>query len=630
MDIFRSQPQSAGENTIEFPSSAGQDDTNATQSMDITQDYQARIHDNFARKSMGRRVSFKEQADVRRFKVDPNITVSSASTASPQSSPGNSSEDDLPLRSMATNENDYPGASRRRSSARYSMANSDMDLTTVMNGEGAGQDLDADLDDDMEITEVINGKLQRIRSLSMGQGRKPLSEVPIPQNPDESHSSVDHSYSSEHSETMEYTVPLCQALRPATQDPAWVALRNITHAAAASHDDVEDSSESFDFDREQRDLSGPHDISMSSMDEDSFRGDATINLTQHLRRQSLFQDDLLRDSPDFQPNTHSTPRPSVSIPQPSSPPKLDSQQQSTAAPSAPSVFHPPSNSKSTDISRPSSPSKGKAKQFTAAFAPPVSRSSPRKPTSPSKKRPNPSDNIENVDASRPSPAKRLAMADKWEAASSNPHETSAGDSANPRPLSPSKRAPFQVSGSTSTASQIPSGLRRPSGYFAKRKSLANNTTAQTNSTRTSPKKKAGVGLGRASVGSGRADAWERFDKGIAKSTTESVADNPEVELPTSDGSGSADADKGATPESVVDSPLPIEVELPNPGDVPEPSVPQISVSAPVSDPSDIPDPVEIVEEQAMELDVEATEQWREGVAQQDFAEDEQVKALMRS
>ncbi len=35
--------------------------------MDMTQDFQTRIHDNFARKSMGRRVSFSEHAYVRVF-----------------------------------------------------------------------------------------------------------------------------------------------------------------------------------------------------------------------------------------------------------------------------------------------------------------------------------------------------------------------------------------------------------------------------------------------------------------------------------------------------------------------------------------------------------------------------------
>jgi len=104
-----------------------------------------------------------------------------------------------------------------------------------------------------------------------------------------------------------------------------------------------------------------------------------------------------------------------------------------------------------------SPSKTK---FSAAFAPPVARPSPKKRSN------NVIDGIESED--RPSPAKKLAGPGKLTALV---HEL---PKVQPAKLSPSKRMPSQVqaepaSGSIKKRSSI--GLRRPSGYFAQRKSM---------------------------------------------------------------------------------------------------------------------------------------------------------------
>ena len=81
-----------------------------TQSMEMTTDYQARIHDNFARKSMGRRVSFNQNCQVRLFTPKGDHTSTTA-TDSPQSSPPTSPPEQPPV--VVNDENDYPGAGER-------------------------------------------------------------------------------------------------------------------------------------------------------------------------------------------------------------------------------------------------------------------------------------------------------------------------------------------------------------------------------------------------------------------------------------------------------------------------------------------------------------------------------------
>jgi hypothetical protein len=134
--------------------------------MDFTQDYSTPVHDNTSRKSLGRRVSFASRPHVRIFE-----TIHSSSTGSPHSSPASALSDDTCRQPDVTNENDYPRQSlgRRRSSTRYSMAESDMDLTSIFPG-------------------------------------------------------------SEHTQDMEFTVALGQSLRPADQDQAWLALKQVTHS----------------------------------------------------------------------------------------------------------------------------------------------------------------------------------------------------------------------------------------------------------------------------------------------------------------------------------------------------------------------------------------------------------------
>ena len=230
--------------------------------MDMTRDYR---DDNLTRKSLGRRVSFANHAHVRLFEVPDHNTNS---TTSPQSSPAAEPEPDTP---RATNdENAYPGArrSRRRSSARHSMAFSEgggeesMDMDSDDTGfspsaffragtEGSIDDefngVDGPSDgDDMEVTEVVPRNFVRKRSLSLGVPRQPLANLSIPQaSPDvqndqddvsnetsyvEEGSAQSQSFTSEGdvSQPMEFTVPLIRPPEPPSE--AWLALRSATHS----------------------------------------------------------------------------------------------------------------------------------------------------------------------------------------------------------------------------------------------------------------------------------------------------------------------------------------------------------------------------------------------------------------
>ncbi|KAG5651555.1 hypothetical protein H0H81_008233 [Sphagnurus paluster] len=245
---------------------------------------------------------------------------------------------------------------------------------------------------------------------------------------------------------------------------------------------------------------------------------------------------------------------------------------------------------------PPSPSKLKRPEFSAAFAPLTARSSPSK-------RPRPPADVgrDDFDSDKPSPAKRLAVAG---INASSPAAPSL--KVKPKPLSPSKKAPFQVF--TASSQRTSSSLRRPSGYFAKRKSLGAGLGSQRSEddslpvgASTSPKKKVGLGLGRASMGSGSQDAWQRFDldteTGMDKGTTHCGRE--------------AARQAGASPTITRGSPAPASprpapaslVEVP-----PFPSPQTINLSAlPIQDNYEGND----LGEESMELD--PTEQWRNAV-----------------
>ncbi|KAF9015040.1 Spc7 kinetochore protein-domain-containing protein [Cyathus striatus] len=582
-----SQPSSQSSQPLSQAST--NDDLNTTQSMDITQDFRTRIHDNTSRKSLGRRVSFAEHAQVRLFQIPDNNHTNS--TTSPQSSPtAPSSDDNIPAAHFDINdENDYPRP-RRRSSIRPSFGGEgeDMDLTSVIpNGYPTGsaiadEEFDEDYYDDMEVTEVIQGDLIQRRSLSLGGARQPLTQISSatdPQGEEAMSDDQDHTQSmeedsqinsdapSDQSGAMEFTVPLSHSLRPPPQeDEAWLALRQITHSGDTpiepelhSDDDVpvqipgdgmnlDDAMERLQRARESLSLQpsqetsigeeyvtyagappvddGYQDDSVSST-EDSFRddiedGNRTLNVSKIFGRASLgndrmstgYADSTMEESEIYGsiiPVAYSTPRPSL-VSQPTVPTSTEPAT-SISEPiehvedpdtGKSSVFHPPEAAPPTtsrentaegthpapstlpfafsftpkattaSTSRSSSPSKTKPKlAFSAAFAPPVSRPSPRKRRSSMVGGTIPEDrarlldedgNTEETGKGEPSPQKRQAITSKRLAGAGQNSEV---NTFTPNPLSPSKKVP-----ASKIAPRASLSLRRPSGYFARRKSLA--------------------------------------------------------------------------------------------------------------------------------------------------------------
>jgi len=433
----------------------------------------------------------------------------------------------------------------------------------------ADEEFDYDDNSGMDMTEVIHGDLIRKRSLSMGT-RLPLSQIsyttyqePLQQSFEEDDSQADSEATSDQSQLMEYTIPLNASFRtPAQHDETWLALRQATHSGDTpiepelSSDDFESSNivhagDGMDLDdavqrlmRARKSLPSipsipanepggtiygqPQDETFSSMEggfEDD--GNRTINVSKVFGRPStdglrIGMESTMEETEAYgaiarvanstlppTPSNEATealensaptvfkPLPSDRPPvfsAPSQPHQIATPKQISFPPKEPALPQVP-----TSRLRPSSPSKTKPilqPQFPISSKPPVASSH---------KRPLPNDDT----VSRPSPFKQVA------AAMHRPASVDNGTSAQPSPkrLSPSKKAPFQVPGTRNTVSR-PLALRRPSGYLARRKSLGVGLSSHEEThlpARSSPKKKTGLGLGRASLGSGSSDAWTRFD-----------------------------------------------------------------------------------------------------------------------
>lgn len=186
----------------------------------------------------------------------------------------------------------------------------------------------------------------------------------------------------------------------------------------------------------------------------------------------------------------------------------------------------------------------------------------------------------------------------------------------------------QVQGPASSppVQRPPSALRRPSGYFARRKSLGaglsvdnaedNATSTSMSTARTSPKKKAGVGLGRVSLGSGPAEAWTRFDKGKAKEREGDDDDRgarEEAQNAVASTSPSRDSPASASPQPKSPAARP---------DFPSPSVVDLST---LLSPGGFGD-----ENAEAEMQVDPTAQWRKGVREVDLDLDEGVCNMVLS
>ncbi|KAI0067956.1 hypothetical protein BV25DRAFT_895566 [Artomyces pyxidatus] len=436
-----------------------------------------------------------------------------------------------------------------------------LSASALQDEEFGGED-DFD-DDEMEMTMALKGNIRR-RSSAAGARRSsvvpPSLPYPdlVPPQPehvllDTSSQSMDMSNNSfadssmQDTRPMEFTAPVGKSLnKPKPPSAEWLALRAVTHSGDTPYEPPpSDEDDDGDFDlgavgrssyggSEDMDLTEAemriratqivdevHEDSFTSSEGDSLdsseeaMGNRTLNLT-NMRRQSLARTESSstdvtgvhdhsgeapRDEVIHNPIVSSVEERALSPPLPPAAPLPAFQPVFTAPlsrsgdPSAPipvfskpgSVFSAPKPAAIPSPSRtrpptatPASPSKGKPplsprKGVSAAFALPVIKPQPKKRPLPEEARPDGVEEQENV----LHPAKRVAPSPPPE-----PVEKSAASSSTTTARRPS----------------LGGGLRRPSGYFAQRKSLG--PSGMPNLPRpASPKKKAGAMLGRASVGS---------------------------------------------------------------------------------------------------------------------------------
>jgi kinetochore protein Spc7/SPC105 len=182
-------------------------------------------------------------------------------------------------------------------------------------------------------------------------------------------------------------------------------------------------------------------------------------------------------------------------------------------------------------SRSSSPTKAppSPRKLTAAFAPPITRPSPRK---------RPSEALDTDHGSQPGPAKRPVGTERL---SITPGRGTGAVRVllSPFKSSPLKTTPLHVEEQhdAGPSKRTSVGFRRPSGYFAQRKSLGNvvpNPTTATNAgaslpSRISPIKKAAISQGRKSIGSigDSAENGSRGDATNRRSTSPIKVNDPE-------------------------------------------------------------------------------------------------------
>ncbi|KAA1468477.1 hypothetical protein DENSPDRAFT_814750 [Dentipellis sp. KUC8613] len=548
----------------------------ATQSMDFTRDF-GDLQDNTTRKSLGRRVSFAPAAYVRVF--DKNKKDKRRSSAYSDGSPEDSGAKD----ENASNK------TRRRSSMRRSIAfsengeasmeiDSDFDDTGPLpEGFMDGSDLqDEEFDDnlgdlpeddgeDMELTEAMPVRRKSVsfgsRRRSSIQHRAPLSQVS--HDPSDEHESMhiddsvsmdDHTQSTDmtqssnassgdHSQTMDFTVPVHRPFRK-SEPPSeqWLALRAMTHSGNTPYEEPpseeeDDGDLGLYPDGGSVSMAASEDMELTvaqsrlialrdslglgqATQEDSFTssenasldfsndemGGQTVNV-MNILRQSLSGADMsamdfteIHHQPehtsedDVSEDPISPPQPSpkqaevepagpqISAPQPASsvfsaPPPQAPQQNAPQPPPPGRVFFRPGTQpappKPNPPSSPANPNPSPRKAGTAAFAPPTARPQPKRPAPPD---PQEQEN-------RRSPVERTSVAARASLAAAGRLSPRKG-SAEP--------APAHANGGL---------LRRPSGYFAQRKSLGPSGFSNAATEPQAGPSKATVATGRASIGS---------------------------------------------------------------------------------------------------------------------------------
>jgi kinetochore protein Spc7/SPC105 len=500
--------------------------------MDFTRDIKSPIKEYAGRKSLGRRVSFASHAQVRVFEKDPNRgdTSPSSAVAGPSSQTGAPVNDENNYPGATSKARRRSSLRRSVAFSENGEASMDMDsdlessplpanfLTegSFLQDEGSC-DVSGNWDEevDMDLT-TANIPASRSRKSSLG-----LSSLP---NPGEDTALDDDAYSEDVTQystgdisevqdaPTEFTVPLNKSLRKSEPPSAeWLALRAVTHAGEDSPYEPPpsdmDEDESFDRGnamdlgegdmdlteaetrlRRMRESLGltnvPQEDSFTSSEGSSFdAGDnQTVNLTNAWRRESLGTDSSsLADLMNVQgtsgessadeavnralPHTFDVEEPAGQSGQHDPharvlPPSALTTSangtglpRDTADPRPPPVFSKPSPVFSAPKNPPPSPSKLKPpasprKAGTAAFALPITRPQPKKVVLPASVDDGVSSRLEDQENSVKGPTEHNY----------------------PKAVNTSGLAQ-----STSTSSAVrrssAGGLRRPSGYFAQRRSL---------------------------------------------------------------------------------------------------------------------------------------------------------------
>lgn len=634
---------------------AADDADDITQTMDFTR---VSINDNATRKSLGRRVSFASHAQVRVFEKDPNRGDTSPSAVTNQ--PGNPTQSGT----VVQDENDYPGASsmaRRRSSLRRSAvfsengeASMDMDSDLGSSPLPAGFLTQGSFLQDEEADDVSGAwdeaDMDLTTNLARGKSRKSslgLSSLPQPR---EDMSLDDHSLdedmkhdsegdlSREQSEPTEFTVPLNKSLRePKPPSAEWLALRAMTHAGDSSFEppqsDLDEDEpraqgggvglgeEDMDLTeaetrlRRMRESLGLTDIapedSFTSSEGSSIGGgdNQTVNLT-NIWRESLGTDSSsVMDLTNVQRNSGESSAdeavnrvlpPTLSFEDPPAPSEQSVPLGSTLTtpfaevidsphnpppPPIPPVFAKPGHVFSAPTHAPPSPSKLKPpasprKAGTAAFALPVARPQSKKRTA----TPGTEDEDPFHSEGGKSPHKR-----------ETPRRSPSKPTSAPAPTE-------SVATSSTVRRSSTAGLRRPSGYFAQRKSLG--PSGVPNIPRpVSPQKKAAQR--RASEAS-----IPEIDQNAVNIGRENVEPSSSLPHPRFSTEGSSkEANLPDPSESLSPIPPPLFAET---NSVPSA---ESETQAPAPQPT------------VTFADIEAAEQWRNNVQPLNFTEDDGVRAL---
>lgn len=636
---------------------APEDADDITQTMDFTR---VSINDNATRKSLGRRVSFASHAQVRVFEKDPNRGDTSPAT----NHPGQSIQSEAQSGPIVNDENDYPGASsmaRRRSSLRRSAvfsengeASMDMDSMQGSSPLPAGflaqgsflQDEEADdvsgvwdEEADMDITTNLAASKPRRSSLGLSFLPQPGQDMSLddPSHSDDIPHDSTGDLSRTESEPTEFTVPLNKSLRKSEPPSAeWLALRAMTHAGDSPFEPPpSDMDEDEPLAQEGGVGLGEEDMDLTEAEtrirrmreslglanvpqEDSFTssegssigsGDnQTINLTNVWRDSLRTDSSSVMDSPNFQGNPGESSAdeavnrvfpPKLSLEDAPAPPQ---QHNSQSVPFEPALTtHPNVIGSPHDPPQPVPPVFVKPGHvFSAPDRASLSPSKLKPPTSPRKV----GTAAFALPVARPQP-KKLEATPVME--DNDPFCHEGGNSSHKKQRSPSKAknapAPTESEPVASTSARRSSaGLRRPSGYFAQRKSLG--PSGVLNIPRpTSPQKK-GAAQGRTSEA-----GISEIDQNAVNLGRENVEPSRSLPYlwPPVDG-----------PSEGANLPDPSQSLL----SIPPPLVAETSSAPPPESEAPTPQPTVTF------ADVEAAEQWRNNIQPSNFTEeDEGVRAL---